>query len=202
MPIFNTDKIISGLADYYEKNIGIIDKDSPKVVLELGVHEGGSLEWIKSKLAPNPDSKVFGIDIKLPNREYSCGIEAMIANQANIQDLQRVISYTGPLDLIIDDASHGFPETKISFEFLWDYITPGGIYAIEDFGAVEAGVDVRVRDYVLSLLDRVACKANASNIKSADISYFQMESVRHLPSNDFYYNCRATAAIFRKMKEE
>lgn len=202
MPVFNTDKLISGLADHYEKNIGIIDRDSPKVALELGVYEGGSLEWIKSKLVPNPDSKVFGIDIKLPNREYSHGIEAILANQANIQDLQRVISYTGPLDLVIDDASHGFPETKISFEFLWDYVNPGGIYAIEDFGAIEVGVDVRVRDYVLSLLDRVACKANLSDMESGEITYFQTEYARQLPPDNFYYRCRPTAAIFRKRKND
>ena len=37
------------------------------------------------------------------------------------------------LDLVVDDASHTYEETKASFEFLFPLLRPGGIYVIEDW---------------------------------------------------------------------
>ena len=39
-----------------------------------------------------------------------------------------------PLDLIIDDCSHYYPQTKACFEGLFGYLKPGGKYVIEDWG--------------------------------------------------------------------
>jgi hypothetical protein len=38
-----------------------------------------------------------------------------------------------PLDLVIDDASHRFAETRISFNALFPYLREGGLYVIEDW---------------------------------------------------------------------
>ena len=37
------------------------------------------------------------------------------------------------LDLVVDDASHTYEETKTSFELLFPLLSPGGIYVIEDW---------------------------------------------------------------------
>jgi hypothetical protein len=37
------------------------------------------------------------------------------------------------LDLVVDDASHTYEETKASFEILFPLLRPGGIYLIEDW---------------------------------------------------------------------
>ena len=37
------------------------------------------------------------------------------------------------LDLVVDDASHTYEETRSSFEFLFPLLSPGGIYVIEDW---------------------------------------------------------------------
>ena len=37
------------------------------------------------------------------------------------------------LDLVVDDASHTYEETKASFEILFPLLQPGGIYLIEDW---------------------------------------------------------------------
>ena len=37
------------------------------------------------------------------------------------------------LDLVVDDASHAYEETKTSFEVLFPLLRPGGIYVIEDW---------------------------------------------------------------------
>jgi predicted O-methyltransferase YrrM len=38
-----------------------------------------------------------------------------------------------PIDLVIDDASHRFDETRASFETLFPRVAPGGTYVIEDW---------------------------------------------------------------------
>jgi hypothetical protein len=37
------------------------------------------------------------------------------------------------LDLVVDDASHTYEQTKASFEILFPLLQPGGIYLIEDW---------------------------------------------------------------------
>ena len=37
------------------------------------------------------------------------------------------------LDLVVDDASHNYEQTKASFEILFPLLRPGGIYSIEDW---------------------------------------------------------------------
>ena len=37
------------------------------------------------------------------------------------------------LDLVVDDASHTYEETRASFEFLFPLLSPGGIYVVEDW---------------------------------------------------------------------
>ena len=37
------------------------------------------------------------------------------------------------LDLVVDDASHTYEETRASFEFLFPLLSPGGVYVIEDW---------------------------------------------------------------------
>lgn len=41
--------------------------------------------------------------------------------------------FTGPIDIVIDDASHLYGPTKRSFETLFPELRPGGLYIIEDW---------------------------------------------------------------------
>jgi len=41
--------------------------------------------------------------------------------------------FSEPIDLVVDDASHCYEETKATFEIVFPYIRPGGIYVIEDW---------------------------------------------------------------------
>ena len=43
------------------------------------------------------------------------------------------MEFDGPLDLVIDDASHFYGPTLASFETLFPLLTPGGLYIIEDW---------------------------------------------------------------------
>src|SRR5207237_7250205 len=41
--------------------------------------------------------------------------------------------FDGPLDLVIDDASHQYEPTRSSFETLFPLLRTGGLYIIEDW---------------------------------------------------------------------
>ena len=54
------------------------------------------------------------------------------ANKSRLRDLV-AMEFDGPLDLVIDDASHFYGPTLASFETLFPLLTPGGLYIIEDW---------------------------------------------------------------------
>jgi hypothetical protein len=54
------------------------------------------------------------------------------ADRALIQQILRAEFALG-VDLVIDDASHLYEETKAAFETAFPHLIPGGIYAIEDW---------------------------------------------------------------------
>ena len=113
-------------------------------VLEIGVWSGASLIFWHKFFRPE---KIVGID--LFQRELSECYRNYISahnlqdqvrifwkvDQKNREFLNKIVSteFIGPLDIVIDDGSHFYEETKISFLTLFPYITPGGLYVIEDW---------------------------------------------------------------------
>src|SRR5262249_33219395 len=56
-------------------------------------------------------------------------------DQADQARLREIVArgFDGPLDLVIDDASHLYGPTRASFEVLFPMLVPGGLYIIEDW---------------------------------------------------------------------
>lgn len=116
----------------------------PRNVLELGLWDGGSLAFWFELFQPN---KHVGVDFaRRGDSAYfqryvrSRGLAGRIAtywatDQADAPRLRAIATqeFEGPLDLVIDDASHMYAQTKISFETLFPLLRPGGLYVIEDW---------------------------------------------------------------------
>ena len=115
-----------------------------KNVLELGIYGGGSIafwfellqpdKYVALDLEPWGDTDYFNKYIashKLENRIKTF----WKTNQSNREALRAIVAteFNGPPDLIIDDASHFYSETKASFETLFPQLRPGGLYIIEDW---------------------------------------------------------------------
>lgn len=90
-------------------------------------------------------SRVLGIDIQEPPSEFydavrSAGLSDRVKVEILSQDDERglthaIKSYFGnqQLNLVIDDASHYYPETRSTFDIVFGpYVKPGGTYIIED----------------------------------------------------------------------
>ena len=131
---YDSDKIANRYLEQYDP---ILEPWIEKkiVLLELGVHKGGSLLLWRDYF---PLGTIVGIDISLPaGFQPTERIHLFEGSQAAPRFLSRVANEVAPdgFDIIIDDASHIGELTKIAFWHLFDnHLKPGGLYVIEDWG--------------------------------------------------------------------
>lgn len=108
-------------------------REQVRSILEIGVQFGKSLAAWEEYF---PNAKILGIDVAQNGLNYPADgrIEFMLADQSNREDLGKVIR-KGPFDIIIDDGSHYAHDIITSFAELFESLTPGGFYVIEDLHA-------------------------------------------------------------------
>ena len=103
-------------------------KDEDFTLLELGVFKGASLKtWAEYF----PNARIVGIDIEPAALARAGGrIEVMIGDLAQTEFLESLLKL-GP-KLVIDDASHWWPDQLRALFVLYPALAPGAIYIIED----------------------------------------------------------------------
>jgi len=113
---------------------------SPRSILELGIFEGGSYVLLDKLFQPRRMSAVdISRDPVEPLRHYVAIKEGRFVHvstsQSDGEALEHIIrnELANELDLVVDDASHTYDQTKACFEILFPLLQPGGIYAIEDW---------------------------------------------------------------------
>ncbi len=128
-----------------EKSVAIGEIEDIKNIVDLGIYKGGSIALYALLFMP---IKLVGIEYAeepiealenfIKNKNFQQQISTYYGvNQADSQRLNEIIKMEfggADLDLVIDDASHQYSETKSSFETLFPKLRPGGIYIIEDWG--------------------------------------------------------------------
>lgn len=129
----------------------------PHYELMHGVHPtysiGGGLKMWRDYF---PNAHIFGLDI------YECpisepNITTVVGDQSKKDDLLRIVEMMGgSLDVVIDDGSHRVDHQVCSFMTLARFISPDGIYVIEDVHShyIESFKDLSVfpegfRHYIL-----------------------------------------------------
>lgn len=116
--------------DIYEKHFQRYVDKKP-VILEIGVHGGGSLEMWKNYFGHG--SKVIGIDINPDCKKHeSEGIEIFIGSQDDPNLLNQIKSKYPIIDILLDDGSHIMSHMKKTFNEMYNFIDKNGIYLIED----------------------------------------------------------------------
>lgn len=111
-------------------------------VFELGVWQGGSAaRWALTMRL----TRYVGIDCRSVDllfaeslrRHPRWGAVRLHGNipQADRESLRRIVDedFDGPLDVVVDDASHMYADSLASFDTLFPRLRPGGIYLIEDW---------------------------------------------------------------------
>jgi SAM-dependent methyltransferase len=136
--LWKTPGLVSQYQAFWAREAGF----TAERVLELGLWKGGSMVFWAEALGP---TRMVGVD--LAPGSLSLAFDRYIAergdrlsvywgvdqgDQARLQTLVGA-AFTGPLDLVIDDASHRYEPTRTSFETLFPLLRPGGVYLIEDW---------------------------------------------------------------------
>jgi predicted O-methyltransferase YrrM len=113
---------------------------SPRSILELGIFQGGSYVLLDKLFSP---VRMSAVDISPepvgPLLHYISGTEFRFVHfatsQCDDEALQQIVGdeLADELDLVVDDASPTYEQTKASFELLFPLLQPGGVYVIEDW---------------------------------------------------------------------
>jgi predicted O-methyltransferase YrrM len=129
-----------------ERYVALIDELEPQHIFELGIYRGGSTLFFAELARPR---RVVAIDNELRDRDRN-RIESYAARR-NLSNIVRTFgsvdqadrgtlakiaheAFDGsPLDLVVDDCSHFYEETRASFNELFPRLRPGGVYVIEDW---------------------------------------------------------------------
>ena len=122
---YRTDKVKFGYTRIYDSYFSSIKKNVRKL-LEIGIKEGRSLRMWKQYFEK---ANIYGLDIKNCSNIEEDRIFTFIGNQNSIRDLKK---FSDEYDIIVDDGSHLQKDILRSFNFLFNYVCPGGFYIIED----------------------------------------------------------------------
>lgn len=132
------------MVDQYDRFWRTVPTFRPRQMMEIGIFDGGSVAFWNEFFGPD---KLVAIDLDSRGdssyfRKYVAtrGVETRIktywsTDQTDVGRLRSIVEteFDGPLDLVIDDASHMYGPTKTTFETLFPRLRPGGLYLIEDW---------------------------------------------------------------------
>ena len=116
---------------------------NPKSIFEVGFFEGGSSVFLDRLYEPDQltcvdlraDRIKFCDDyIEKNGRQDSFRMHYSV-DQSDKATLAKMVQdhHGGSLDLAIDDASHEYFRSKATFEALFPFLKPGGVYLLEDY---------------------------------------------------------------------
>jgi predicted O-methyltransferase YrrM len=120
----------------------LVDELKPRTIVELGIYQGGSVALLAQLARP---IRLVALDLapdrgRLDRFIAEQHLEDVVrlhhgVDQADVIEVGRIMAaeLDGPIDLVVDDASHLEGPTRASFERLFPPLRPGGVYVIEDW---------------------------------------------------------------------
>ncbi|NNE72869.1 MAG: class I SAM-dependent methyltransferase [Acidimicrobiales bacterium] len=113
-------------------------------IVEVGIDQGGSTALLLKAFKParllgvelNPDPVPFLTDFLAehdPEETVQIHWGTDQADQVRLGELVDQHFGDGPIDLVIDDASHLYEPSVATFEALFPRIRPGGLFVLEDW---------------------------------------------------------------------
>ncbi|SCG58567.1 class I SAM-dependent methyltransferase [Micromonospora halophytica] len=110
-------------------------RDQPVRLLEIGIGGfdgqlgGASLKMWKKYFHRG---LIYGLDLFDKSALNQGRLTALTGDQSDPAALTAIAEEHGPFDIVIDDGSHENEHVRTSFDALFPYVRPGGLYVIED----------------------------------------------------------------------
>jgi len=141
--IFGSDKWVGHTyCEHYQK-VFTSFRRSKFNLLEIGVggddsliHGGNSLRMWKAYF---PKAEIIGVDIFDKSAQEEKRVSVFQGDQGNPTFLKDLAIKSGGFLIVIDDGSHRGEDIKVSFETLFPYLQPGGVYVVEDLETAYKG---------------------------------------------------------------
>lgn len=129
---------------YHEVYSHLLADRDPKTFLEIGLFLSDKephtdlFAWAQVF----PDAQIYGADIKTHLLFEDERIKTFFVDQSDTATLDELKkSLPSKIDVILDDASHVYELTVNTFESMFDLVSDGGIYMIEDILFGEYNLD-------------------------------------------------------------
>lgn len=127
-----------------ETELQLVSHLDVKNVIDIGVWQGGSVAMLDILFKPErivaieySTRELPALDAYIAKKDRSANVKLHKGiNQADHVSMRRILLEEfkeAPIDLAIDDASHQFEETKISFNLIFPRLRENGIFIIEDW---------------------------------------------------------------------
>lgn len=118
-----------------------LTKEEFNHVIELGMFQGGSIVFLDKLFSPKCLIGVEIVPTKLEALESYIEKESRPiktfygSSQDDVSLLKNIVQdeMGGNLDLVVDDASHLYEQSKVSLTTLFPLLKPNGLYIIEDW---------------------------------------------------------------------
>ena len=104
-------------------------KNEKICMLEIGIREGSSLRTFRDYFTKG---QLLGIDINPATAFAEQRIKTYIGSQSSQELIDQVFKDNPVINIVLDDGSHVNELTIASFNLIFDRLSPGGIYIIED----------------------------------------------------------------------
>lgn len=114
---------------------------SVRSVFEIGIFKGGSLRMWRDYFFR---AQIYGMDINPDALFTEERIRTFQGDQASAGAIRKVADTCGPFDLIVEDGSHKPGHQVMNAEFLMPYLSPCGLYIIEDINPPVCEVSSRL----------------------------------------------------------
>ena len=127
-----------------EATVELLQRQRFDNIVELGIAQGGSTALLAMVADPRKlvavelsEDRIPALDEFIAQRCLTDVVRPWFGVDQG--DRGRLASIVGDefggeaLDLVIDDASHSYEETRASFETLFPFLRPDGVYVIEDW---------------------------------------------------------------------
>ena len=106
-------------------------RDRPVRLLEIGIHDGGSLQMWRRYLGARAIIHALDINPKCAEIDDP-DLTIHIGSQADASLLHGIVEAMGGVDIVIDDGSHVWWHQIATFEALYAKISENGVYICED----------------------------------------------------------------------
>lgn len=138
--LLGVEKVRPLLESYLE----LFDALAPRRIVELGIRFGGSTAMLH---ALGGAERIVSLELLEQRMEAldryvaEAGAGDVVhphygVDQSDRATVARIVDEEfggAPLDLVVDDASHLYHESRASFEVLFPRVRPGGLYLLEDW---------------------------------------------------------------------